>query len=61
MIQFRGIEFRGVDKRLMALKRGPSSADGVAMFGPDASAAAERGAAQEGDLVERGSFGRRRT
>ena len=50
MIQFRGIEFRSVDNRLMALKLVQLGLSGVAMFGPDRrGAAAERGAAQEGD------------
>jgi hypothetical protein len=35
MIQFRGIEFRGVDNRLMALKLVQLGLSGVAMFGPD--------------------------
>jgi len=35
MIQFRGIEFRKVDNRLMALKLVQVGLSGVAMFGPD--------------------------
>jgi hypothetical protein len=35
MIAFRGIEFRRVDNRLMALKLVQVGLSGVAMFGPD--------------------------
>ena len=35
MIQFKGIEFRSVDNRLMALKLVQLGLSGVAMFGPD--------------------------
>ena len=54
MIQFRGIEFRGVDNRLMALKLGLS---GVAMFGPDrAVLQPSEVLRKKAILVERGSF-----
>jgi len=35
MIRFRGIEFRSVDNRLVALQLVQLGLSGVAMFGPD--------------------------
>ena len=49
MVEFRGIEFRRVDNRLMALKLVQLGLSGLAMFGPDREVApTERSAAQAG-------------
>ncbi|HZG95148.1 MAG TPA: hypothetical protein VEZ46_10585 [Mycobacteriales bacterium] len=57
MIQFRGIEFRSVDNRLMALKLVQLGLSGVAMFGPDREVLQPSEALRKhAVLVERGSF-----
>jgi hypothetical protein len=57
MIQFRGIEFRKVDNRLMALKLVQVGLSGVAMFGPDREVLQPSEALRKkAILVERGSF-----
>src|ERR1700691_5982750 len=57
MIQFRGIEFRKVDNRLMALKLVQLGLSGVAMFGPDRAVLQPSEALRKkAVLVERGSF-----
>jgi hypothetical protein len=57
MIQFRGIEFRRVDNRLMALKLVQLGLSGVAMFGPDGEVLQPSEALRKhAILVERGSF-----
>ena len=57
MIQFRGIEFRGVDNRLMALKLVQLGLSGVAMFGPDREVLQPSEVLRkQAVLVERGSF-----
>jgi hypothetical protein len=57
MIQFRGIEFRRVDNRLMALKLVQVGLSGVAMFGPDREVLQPSEALRKhAVLVERGSF-----
>lgn len=57
MIQFRGIEFRSVDNRLMALKLVQTGLSGVAMFGPDGDVIQPSEVLRKkAILVERGSF-----
>jgi hypothetical protein len=57
MIQFRGIEFRHVDNRLMALKLVQIGLSGVAMFGPDREVLQPSEVLRKkAVLVERGSF-----
>src|SRR6201987_5771330 len=57
MIQFRGIEFRRVDNRLMALKLVQVGLSGVAMFGPDREVLQPSEILRKkAILVERGSF-----
>jgi hypothetical protein len=57
MIAFRGIEFRRVDNRLMALKLVQVGLSGVAMFGPDREVLQPSEAFRKhAVLVERGSF-----
>jgi hypothetical protein len=57
MISFRGIEFRSVDNRLMALKLVELGLSGVAMFGPDREVLQPSEALRKhAILVERGSF-----
>jgi hypothetical protein len=57
MIAFRGIEFRSVDNRLMALKLVQLGLSGVAMFGPDREVLQPSEALRKhAILVERGSF-----
>jgi hypothetical protein len=57
MIQFRGIEFRRVDNRLMALKLVQLGLSGVAMFGPDREVLQPSEVLRKkAILVERGSF-----
>ncbi len=57
MIQFRGIEFRNVDNRLMALKLVQMGLSGAAMFGPDGDVLQPSEALRKkAVLVERGSF-----
>ncbi len=57
MIQFRGIEFRRVDNRLMALKLVQIGLSGVAMFGPDREVLQPSEVLRKkAILVERGSF-----
>ena len=57
MIQFKGIEFRRVDNRLMALKLVQLGLSGVAMFGPDGEVLQPSEALRKhAILVERGSF-----
>ena len=57
MIQFKGIEFRRVDNRLMALKLVQLGLSGVAMFGPDREVLQPSEALRHhAVLVERGSF-----
>src|SRR6202012_4082512 len=57
MIQFRGIEFRRVDNRLMALKLVQVGLSGVAMFGPDREVLQPSEVLRKHPvLVERGSF-----
>jgi hypothetical protein len=57
MIQFRGIEFRSVDNRLMALKLVQLGLSGVAMFGPDGGVLQPSETLRKhAILVERGSF-----
>src|ERR1700735_3669211 len=57
MIQFRGIEFRRVDNRLMALKLVQLGLSGVAMFGADRAVLQPSEALRKkAVLVERGSF-----
>ncbi len=57
MIEFRGIEFRRVDNRLMALKLVQVGLSGVAMFGPDREVLQPSEALRKHPvLVERGSF-----
>src|SRR3984957_9350001 len=57
MIQFRGIEFRKVDNRLMALKLVQVGLSGVAMFGPDrAVLQPSEVLRKKAVLLERGSF-----
>jgi hypothetical protein len=57
MIEFRGIEFRKVDNRLMALKLVQIGLSGVAMFGPDREVLQPSEALRKkAVLVERGSF-----
>jgi len=57
MIQFRGIEFRHVDNRLMALKLVQVGLSGVAMFGPDREVLQPSEVLRKkAILVERGSF-----
>jgi hypothetical protein len=57
MIQFRGIAFRRVDNRLMALKLVQVGLSGVAMFGPDREVLQPSEVLRKkAILVERGSF-----
>ena len=57
MIQFKGIEFRRVDNRLMALKLVQLGLSGVAMFGPDGEVLQPSEVLRKHHvLVERGSF-----
>jgi len=57
MMQFRGIEFRGVDNRLMAVKLVQLGLSGVAMFGPDRVVLQPSEVLRKkAVLVERGSF-----
>jgi hypothetical protein len=57
MIQFKGIEFRSVDNRLMALKLVQLGLSGVAMFGPDGDVLQPSEVLRKQNiLVERGSF-----
>ena len=57
MIAFKGIEFRSVDNRLMALKLVQLGLSGVAMFGPDGEVLQPSEALRKHNiLVERGSF-----
>jgi hypothetical protein len=57
MVQFRGIEFRRVDNRLMALKLVQVGLSGVAMFGPDREVLQPSEVFRKHPiLVERGSF-----
>src|ERR1700727_2207285 len=57
MIQFRGIEFRKVDNRLMALKLVQVGLSGVAMFGSDREVLQPSEVLRKkAVLVERGSF-----
>ena len=57
MIDFRGIEFRRVDNRLMALELVQLGLSGVAMFGPDRTVLQPSEALRKkAVLVERGSF-----
>src|SRR6201987_1441642 len=57
MIQFRGIAFRRVDNRLMALKLVQVGLSGVAMFGPDREVLQPSEILRKkAILVERGSF-----
>ena len=57
MIKFRGIEFRRVDNRLMALKLVQLGLSGVAMFGPDGEVLQPSEVLRKhAVLVERGSF-----
>jgi hypothetical protein len=57
MIQFKGIEFRRVDNRIMALKLVQLGLSGVAMFGPDGEVLQPSEALRKhAILVERGSF-----
>jgi hypothetical protein len=57
LIEFRGIEFRRVDNRLMALKLVQLGLSGVAMFGPDREVLQPSEALRKkAILVERGSF-----
>jgi hypothetical protein len=57
MIEFRGIEFRRVDNRLMALRLVQLGLSGVAMFGPDGTVLQPSEALRKhAILVERGSF-----
>ena len=57
MIQFKGIEFRSVDNRLMALKLVQLGLSGVAMFGPDGDVLQPSEILRKRDIiVERGSF-----
>jgi hypothetical protein len=57
MIAFRGIEFRRVDNRLMALKLVQIGLSGVAMFGPDREVLQPSEVLRKhAVLVERGSF-----
>jgi hypothetical protein len=57
MIRFRGIEFRNVDNRLMALKLVQLGLSGAAMFGPDREVLQPSEALRkQAVLVERGSF-----
>ena len=57
MIQFKGIEFRSVDNRLMALKLVQLGLSGVAMFGPDGEVLQPSEALRKRSIiVERGSF-----
>lgn len=57
LIQFRGIEFRSVDNRLMALKLVQVGLSGAAMFGPDREVLQPSEVLRKkAILVERGSF-----
>ena len=57
MIQFKGIEFRSVDNRLMALKLVQLGLSGAAMFGPDGEVLQPSEVLRKkAILVERGSF-----
>lgn len=57
MIQFKGIEFRAVDNRLMALKLVQLGLSGAAMFGPDREVLQPSEVLRKkAVLVERGSF-----
>jgi hypothetical protein len=57
MIQFRGIEFRRVDNRLMALRLVQLGLSGAAMFGPDGDVLQPSEVLRKhAVLVERGSF-----
>lgn len=57
MIQFKGIEFRHVDNRLMALELVRLGLSGVAMFGPDREVLQPSEVLRKhAVLVERGSF-----
>ena len=57
MIQFKGIEFRSVDNRLMALKLVQLGLSGAAMFGPDREVLQPSEVLRKkAILVERGSF-----
>lgn len=57
MLQFKGIEFRSVDNRLMALKLVQLGLSGVAMFGPDGEVLQPSEVLRKkAVLVERGSF-----
>jgi len=57
MIQFKGIEFRSIDNRLMALKLVQVGLSGAAMFGPDGQVLQPSEALRKkAILVERGSF-----
>ncbi|SDQ41285.1 nicotinate-nucleotide adenylyltransferase [Quadrisphaera sp. DSM 44207] len=57
VLQFSGIEFRGVDNRLMALRLVQLGLSGVAMFGPDREVLQPSEVLRKhAVLVERGSF-----
>ncbi|WP_104433538.1 nicotinate-nucleotide adenylyltransferase [Kineococcus xinjiangensis] len=57
MIKFKGIEFRSVDNRIMALQLVQLGLSGVAMFGPDGEVLQPSEALRKhAVLVERGSF-----
>jgi len=57
MIQFKGIEFRAVDNRVMALKLVQVGLSGAAMFGPDREVLQPSEVLRKkAILVERGSF-----
>ncbi|GAB3217134.1 hypothetical protein GCM10027586_10560 [Kineococcus gypseus] len=57
LVQFRGIEFRHVDNRVMALQLVQLGLSGVAMFGPDGEVLQPSEALRKhAVLVERGSF-----
>ena len=57
MIQLKGIEFRAVDNRLMALKLVQVGLSGAAMFGPDREVLQPSEVLRKkAILVERGTF-----
>src|SRR6201996_1225035 len=57
LIDFKGIEFRYVDNRIMAMKLVPLGLSGAAMFGPDGTVIQPADALhKKAVLVERGSF-----
>src|SRR3954462_1319113 len=57
LVELKGIEFRAVDNRLMALKLVQMGLSGVAMFGPDRQVLQPSEALRKkAVLVERGSF-----